>query len=336
MDLPMQVEGANHCGFSAGLPSVLERLHQFGRLPRKDLLGMRDLSADEIELILDVADFMKEALAKDLKALSECLKGKSLATAFYEPSTRTRTSFERAGKALGMSVTNLPIDVSSVAKGESLKDTALTLQAVGYDAIVIRHWASGAPHFVARYVSASVINAGDGMHEHPTQALLDLYTMRKFKGRLHGLKVAIIGDILHSRVARSIVFALSKFSSDIVVCGPPTMLPEAFSEFGVKVTRRTEEAIEGADIIYMLRMQLERQRVGLFPSIGEYAKLYGMDLEKLRFAPEDAIIMHPGPMNRGVEISSDIADSDKARILDQVTNGVAVRMAVLWLLLSEH
>ncbi|MCX7778485.1 MAG: aspartate carbamoyltransferase catalytic subunit [Armatimonadetes bacterium] len=313
----------------------LDELRQIKKLERKDLLGMHDLSSEEVELILDVADCMKGAMS-NANVLSECLRGKSLATAFYEPSTRTRTSFERAGKALGMSVTNLQIDVSSVAKGESLKDTALTLQSVGYDAIVIRHWASGAPHFIAKYVSASVINAGDGMHEHPTQALLDLYTMRKVKGRLHGLKIAIIGDILHSRVARSIIFALSKFNSELVVCGPPTMLPRAFSEFGVKVAKRIEEAIEGADIIYMLRIQLERQRVGLFPSIGEYAKLYGMTLERVRLASEDAIVMHPGPMNRGVEIASDLADSEKARILDQVTNGVAVRMAVLWLLLGSQ
>lgn len=314
---------------------ALCRLDEIGKLSRKDLLGMQELSADEIELILNAADCMKEAVS-NVSDLTSLLRGKSLATAFYEPSTRTRTSFERAGKMLGMSITNLPIDVSSVAKGESLKDTALTLQAVGYDVLVIRHWSSGAPHFVAKYVSASVINAGDGMHEHPTQALLDLYTIWKVKGRLHDLKVAIIGDMLHSRVARSIIFALGKFKSDIAVCGPPTMLPKAFSEFGVKVVRRVEEAIEGADIVYMLRIQLERQRAGLFPSIGEYANLYGMTKEKMRLAADDAIIMHPGPMNRGVEIASDLADSEKARILDQVTNGVAVRMAVLWLLLSER
>jgi aspartate carbamoyltransferase catalytic subunit len=332
MGLP--TSGFGQVGSIGVLPSELERLSAMPKLKRKDLLGIKELSADEIELILDTADLMKAAKAYP-HHFSELLRGKSLATAFYEPSTRTRTSFECAGKALGMSVTNLPIDVSSVAKGESLKDTALTLGAVGYDALVIRHSSSGAPHFVAKYVSASVINAGDGMHEHPTQALLDLYTMRKLKGSLQDLKVAIIGDILHSRVARSIIFALSKFNAEIVVCGPPTMLPQVFSELGVKIAMRVEEAIEGADVVYMLRIQLERQRAGLFPSVSEYARLYGMTLERLRLASKDAIVMHPGPMNRGVEIASDLADSERARILDQVTNGVAIRMAVLWLLLSE-
>ncbi|HID06316.1 MAG TPA: aspartate carbamoyltransferase catalytic subunit, partial [Armatimonadetes bacterium] len=280
---------------------------------------MQELSGDEIKLILDVADYMKRAL-QEPELLPKHLQGKSLVTVFYEASTRTRTSFEKAGKTLGMTVTNLPIDVSSVVKGETLKDTALTLEAVGYDAIVVRHSASGAPHFIARYVSAAVINAGDGMHEHPTQALLDLLTMREVKGRIEGLKVAIIGDILHSRVARSSIWALTKLGAHVTVCGPPTMMPRAISKMGVHVTHCWEDAVEGADIIYMLRIQLERQKAGLLPSITEYTQLFGMDLDRLQRAAPDAVVMHPGPMNRSVEISAKLADSERTAILHQVTS----------------
>jgi aspartate carbamoyltransferase catalytic subunit len=312
----------------------------------RHLLGIEPLEAWEIWSFLHAAAFFKRYLQiSPQSSIPNSLTGKSLVTLFYEPSTRTRTSFEMAARKLGMGVTHIAVAAASVVKGESLKDTVLTLYALGYDAFVIRHSHSGAPHFVARVLEerarqtngkvSSVLNAGDGMHEHPTQALLDLLTMWEIFGRIEGLKVAFVGDILHSRVARSGMWALLKLGAEVRFVGPPTMVPEGFTTFGVRICRTLPEAVRDADVVYLLRLQLERQQAGLFPSINEYHRLFGMDLRKLQELCPQALVMHPGPMNRGVEIASDLADSEKARILDQVTNGVAVRMAVLWLLLSE-
>jgi len=312
----------------------------------RHLLGIEPLEAWEIWSFLHAAAFFKRYLQiSPQSSIPNSLTGKSLVTLFYEPSTRTRTSFEMAARKLGMGVTHIAVAAASVVKGESLKDTVLTLYAIGYDAFVIRHSHSGAPHFVARVLEErarqtngkvpSVLNAGDGMHEHPTQALLDLLTMWEIFGRIEGLKVAFVGDILHSRVARSGMWALLKLGAEVRFVGPPTMVPEGFTTFGVRICRTLPEAVHDADVVYLLRLQLERQQAGLFPSINEYHRLFGMDLRKLQELCPQALVMHPGPMNRGVEIASDLADSEKARILDQVTNGVAVRMAVLWLLLSE-
>lgn len=318
------------------------------RKPRfRHLLGIEPLEAWEIWSFLQAAAFFKQQLLSNSKPqIPNSLSGKSLVTLFYEPSTRTRTSFEMAARKLGMGVTHIAVAAASVVKGESLKDTILTLHALGYDAFVIRHSHSGAPHFVARVLEErarqtdgkvpSVLNAGDGMHEHPTQALLDLLTMWEVFGRIEGLKVAFVGDILHSRVARSGMWALLKLGAEVRFVGPPTMVPEEFAAFGVRICRTLPEAVRDVDVVYLLRLQLERQQAGLFPSISEYHRLFGMDLPKLKELCPQALVMHPGPMNRGVEIASDLADSDKARILDQVTNGVAVRMAVLWLLLSDQ
>jgi aspartate carbamoyltransferase catalytic subunit len=312
----------------------------------RHLLGIEPLEAWEIWSFLHAAAFFKRYLQiSPQSSVPNSLTGKSLVTLFYEPSTRTRTSFEMAARKLGMGVTHIAVAAASVVKGESLKDTVLTLYALGYDAFVIRHSHSGAPHFVARVLEErarqtngkvpSVLNAGDGMHEHPTQALLDLLTMWEVFGRIEGLKVAFVGDILHSRVARSGMWALLKLGAEVRFVGPPTMVPEGFATFGVRICRTLPEAVRDADVVYLLRLQLERQQAGLFPSINEYHRLFGMDLRKLQELCPQALVMHPGPMNRGVEITSDLADSEKARILDQVTNGIAVRMAVLWLLLSE-
>ena len=312
----------------------------------RHLLGIEPLEAWEIWSFLHAAAFFKRYLqVSPQSSVPNSLTGKSLVTLFYEPSTRTRTSFEMAARKLGMGVTHIAVAAASVVKGESLKDTVLTLYAIGYDAFVIRHSHSGAPHFVARVLEErarqtngkvpSVLNAGDGMHEHPTQALLDLLTMWEIFGRIEGLKVAFVGDILHSRVARSGMWALLKLGAEVRFVGPPTMVPEGFTTFGVRICRTLPEAVHDADVVYLLRLQLERQQAGLFPSINEYHRLFGMDLRKLQELCPQALVMHPGPMNRGVEIASDLADSEKARILDQVTNGVAVRMAILWLLLSE-
>jgi aspartate carbamoyltransferase catalytic subunit len=324
------------------LPSLAE-------LPKprfRHLLAIEPLEAWEIwSFLLAAAHFKRHLQTSPQPPIPSPLTGKSLVTLFYEPSTRTRTSFEMAARKLGMGVTHIAVANTSVAKGESLKDTALTLHALGYDAFVIRHAHSGAPHFVARVLEGrarqangkvpKVINAGDGMHEHPTQALLDLLTMWEVFGHFEGLKVAFVGDILHSRVARSGMWALLKLGAEVRFVGPPTMVPEEFSAFGVRICRTLSEAVHDADVVYLLRLQLERQQAGLFPSINEYHRLFGMDLRKLQELCPQALVMHPGPMNRGVEIASDLADSEKARILDQVTNGIAVRMAVLWLLLSE-
>jgi aspartate carbamoyltransferase catalytic subunit len=301
------------------------------KLKSKDLLGIKDLSPEEILLILDTAESLKEISTRDIKKVP-ALRGKTIINLFYEPSTRTRTSFEIAGKRLSADVVNISVSSSSVAKGETLKDTAKNLEAMNPDAVVIRHSSSGAPYFIAKILKCPVINAGDGAHEHPTQALLDLLTIKERKKELKGLKVSIIGDITHSRVARSNIYAMKKMGMDVTVAGPSTLIPVDIKKMGVKVFTDLSKAIEGADVIIMLRIQLERQERGLFPSIREYSRLFGLNVEKLKNAKKDVIIMHPGPINRGVEISADVADGPYSLILDQVTNGVAVRMAILHLL----
>jgi aspartate carbamoyltransferase catalytic subunit len=264
------------------------------------------------------------------------LRGRMVINLFFEASTRTRFSFETAEKWLSADSLNFAAKGSSVEKGESLLDTARNLQAMSPDLIVIRHGSPGVPHFLARHLKAGVVNAGDGAHEHPTQALLDALTIRQRLNRLDGLRVAICGDIAHSRVVRSNIWLLTKMGAKVVVCGPPTLLPDRIATMGVDVTTDFDGALEGADVVMMLRMQLERQGMSLFPSIREYFRLYGLDAKRLKKAKPGAIVMHPGPMNRGVEIASDIADSDRSVILEQVSNGVAVRMAVLYLLLGGH
>jgi aspartate carbamoyltransferase catalytic subunit len=302
-------------------------------MKRKDLLGLRDLSRREIELILDTAQPMKDVIQRDIKKVPT-LRGKALVTVFYENSTRTRTSFEIAGKYLSADTVNLTVSNSSVQKGESLRDTMKTLEVMGFDVMVIRHAMSGTPHYVARNTKMSVINAGDGANEHPTQALLDLFTIREKKGRLDDLKIAIVGDILHSRVARSNIYGLSKFGCEVRVVGPATLIPPGLDSLNVKWYYDMEEALQGVDVINVLRIQKERQEHGLFPSLDEYANLYMLRPEHLQRAKEDVLILHPGPMNRGVEISSQVADGVQSVINEQVTNGVAVRMAVLYLMMG--
>lgn len=300
-------------------------------LNRKDLLGIQDMTAEEIELILKTAEPMKELIGRQIKK-APTLRGKAVINLFYEPSTRTRTSFELAGKYLSADTINISTSTSSVVKGESLKDTARTLEVMGADVVVIRHSAAGAPHILSELLSASVINAGDGFHEHPTQALLDMYTIKEKKQNFKGLKVAIVGDILHSRVARSNIWGLTKMGADINLVGPSTLIPPDVEKLGVKVYNKIEDGIEGADVVMTLRIQLERQQKGLFPTIREYSRLYGVTAERLRLAKPDALVMHPGPMNRGVEIAPEVADSCQSVINEQVTNGVAIRMAILYLL----
>jgi aspartate carbamoyltransferase catalytic subunit len=302
-------------------------------LKRKDILGLREMSTEEIDLILNTADTLKDIATRPIKKVPT-LRGKSFVTLFYENSTRTAKSFELAGKYLSADVINISVGSSSVQKGETLIDTARNLEVMGLDAVVMRHPAGGAPHFLAKHLKASVINAGDGMHEHPTQGLLDMLTIRQKKGSFKGLKVAIIGDIFHSRVARSNIHGLTKFGAEVWVAGPSTMLPAGFEDLGVHVTTRVEEALEGADVVNVLRLQLERQEKGLFPSVAEYHKFWGINPQRLKLAKPDHLLMHPGPMNRGVELSSYSADGDQSAILEQVTNGVAVRMAILYLLLG--
>jgi aspartate carbamoyltransferase catalytic subunit len=300
-------------------------------LKRKDLLGIRDLAVEEIGLILDTAASMKEIASRDIKKVPT-LRGKTIINLFYEPSTRTRTSFEIAGKWMSADVINISAGSSSVVKGETLKDTGLTLQAMHPDVVVIRHPVAGAPQILAGHLKASVINAGDGAHEHPTQALLDLFTIREKRGTLSGLKVAIVGDIHHSRVARSNILGMQKMRMQVRVCGPATMLPRHLDRLGVEVFRRIEPAIADADVIMMLRVQLERQGAGLFPTLREYSKLFGLNMDRLKAAKQDVLIMHPGPINRGVEIAPEVADGPYSLILNQVENGVAIRMALLFLL----
>jgi len=297
---------------------------------RKDLLGMKDLSAEEILFLLDSAKAFKQIGERKIKKVPT-LRGKTVINLFVEPSTRTRTSFELSAIRLSADVININASASSLVKGETLKDTALNLQALNADIIVIRHSAGGAPHFLAKFLKASVINAGDGAHEHPTQALLDAFTIREKKGRIEGLNVTILGDILYSRVARSDLWMLTKLGANVTLAGPATLVPREFEKFGCRVTHDIDEAIRDADVINLLRIQHERQRKSAFPSIGEYTALYGLNKERFARIKPDAMIMHPGPINRGVEIDSDIADSDRSVILQQVTNGLAVRMAVLYL-----
>ncbi len=298
---------------------------------RKHLLDIQSLSAEEIQLVLDTAKAFKAVGERAIKKVP-ALRGKTVVNLFVEPSTRTRISFELAAHRLTADVVNFSVESSSLKKGETLRDTARNLEALNADMIVIRHSAAGAPHFLSRVVNVSVINAGDGSHEHPTQALLDAFTIREKKGRIEGLNVTILGDILFSRVARSNIWALLKLGARVTLCGPSTLVPRTFEQMGCTVTHNVDRAIEDADIINLLRIQHERQRKTMFPNIGEYTNLYS--LNKTRFAriKPDALIMHPGPINRGVEIDSEIADCGRSVILDQVTNGLAVRMAVLFLL----
>jgi aspartate carbamoyltransferase catalytic subunit len=300
--------------------------------PHRHLLGIETLEPSDILAILDTADTLKEVLDRPIKKVP-ALRGKTVVNLFYEASTRTRSSFEIAQKVLSADSLSIATATSSVQKGETLLDTARNLEAMNPDMIVMRHWASGAPHFLARHCRSAIVNAGDGAHEHPTQALLDALTLRQRKGRLKGLKVAIIGDVLHSRVARSNLWLLRKMGAEVVLCGPPTLIPPGIEALA-PVTWRIEEAVEGADAIMTLRIQLERMSGGFFPSLREYAIRFGLNQERVRRAKKDVLIMHPGPMNRGVEIQSEVADGPDSVILDQVTNGVAVRMAVLYLLLG--
>jgi aspartate carbamoyltransferase catalytic subunit len=302
-------------------------------LQRKDVLSTRDLTVDEIQLILDTADSFLEVSTRDIKKVP-ALRGKTIINLFVEASTRTRTSFEIAGKRLSADTINISGSSSSIIKGETLIDTARNLEAMNPDLVVIRHSSVGAPHLIAQCMQAAVINAGDGTNEHPTQALLDLMTIRSKKGRLAGLKIAIVGDISHSRVARSNIYALNKMGANLHVAGPATMLPRQLDQLGVTVHNRLEPALEDADIVMMLRIQLERQERKTFPSLREYAARFGLNREKLKLARQDALVMHPGPTNRGVEISPEVADGPQSIILDQVTCGVALRMALLYLLLG--
>jgi aspartate carbamoyltransferase catalytic subunit len=304
------------------------------RLRSQHLLGIDGMSAEEIGLILDTAESLAEIGRREIKKVPT-LRGKTVVNFFVEPSTRTRSSFELAEKRLSADALNFSPGTSSFAKGETLLDTARNLESMAPDFLVMRHSHAGAPHFLARHCSCSIINAGDGAHEHPTQALLDAFTIRRHKGRLSGLRVAIVGDILNSRVARSNVLLLGQMGADVIVCGPPTLLPKGIEHLPCRVTHRMDEALEGADVVMALRIQVERMRSGSFPSLREYAALYGVSRERLRRASSDVIVMHPGPMNRGVEIAGDVADGAHSVILEQVTNGVAVRMAVLYLLAGE-
>jgi aspartate carbamoyltransferase catalytic subunit len=301
------------------------------KLRDRHLLGIEPLEPAEIELILDTARSFVEIGRREIKKVPT-LRGRTVVNFFVEPSTRTRTSFELAEKRLSADIINFSPSTSSFTKGESLLDTAKNLEALSPSYIVMRHSEAGSPHFLARHCSASIVNAGDGAHEHPTQALLDAFTIRQHKGKLAGVRVAIIGDVLHSRVARSNILLLSKMGADVVVCGPPTLVPRGVESLGCTVTLRADEAVEGADVLMGLRVQNERMTSGYFPSVREYARYFGINAERLGRAARDAIVMHPGPMNRGVEISGEIADGDRSVILEQVTNGVAVRMAVLYLL----
>jgi aspartate carbamoyltransferase catalytic subunit len=305
------------------------------QLQKKDLLGTQELTPEEIQLILDTADTMKMVLAASSKKTAH-LQGKSVITLFYENSTRTRLSFEMAAKFMGASSANISASGSSVSKGESLIDTARTIDHMATDILIMRHSQSGAPHLIAPLIQASVINAGDGMNEHPTQALLDLYTMRSKKGHLAGLKVAIAGDILHSRVARSNIWALGKMGAEVRLAAPPTMLPRGLERTGAIVCPTVQDAVSGADVVMGLRIQLERMQKALFPSVSEYARFYALDQRTVALAKPDAIIMHPGPCNHGVEMPTLVYDSPQSMINEQVTNGVAIRMAIMYLLASRR
>jgi len=304
---------------------------------KKDLLGIDDLSQDEIYRVLDTAVAMREIGERPIKKVPT-LRGKTIVNLFYEPSTRTRTSFEIAEKRLSADTLNIAVAASSVLKGETLADTAMNIEAMAPDMIVLRHASSGACHLLARICRSRIINAGDGTHEHPTQALLDAFTIRQHKGNIEGLKIAIVGDLLHSRVLRSNLLLLTKLGAHVWVSGPPTLVPRGIEQLGVRVAATVDEAVQDADVLMMLRIQQERMQGAFFPSLREYFNLFGMTVDRVRRAKPDVIIMHPGPMNRGVEIASEVADGPYSVILEQVANGVAVRMAVLYLLAGgvEH
>lgn len=304
-------------------------------MTRKHLLGLEDVPADEITRILDNAAGMKNIFTRSVKKVP-ALRGKTVCSLFFENSTRTRTSFEIAAKRLSADVVNFNVATSSVAKGESILDTARTIQAMGVDYVVMRHSCPGTPHILSQRLNMSVINAGDGAHEHPTQGLLDVFTVREKKQRVQGLKIAIVGDILHSRVARSNIHALTKLGAQVALVGPSTLVPREFEKLGCEIHHDLKSGIEGADVINLLRIQLERQRTNLFPSIREYRLLYGLTTERLKWAKPDVLIMHPGPVNRGVEISQEVADGPLSVIDEQVTNGIAVRMAVLYMLAGSQ
>ncbi|KYO64462.1 Aspartate carbamoyltransferase [Thermovenabulum gondwanense] len=299
------------------------------------LLGIEHLEREEIEKILELAFFYKDCIRKNIKKLS-ALKGKSVVNLFYEPSTRTKNSFELAAKYLGANVINFTTQGSSVQKGETLKDTVSTLTAMGIDAVIIRHNVSGTPMYLKKYINLPVINAGDGMHEHPTQALLDMMTVMEYKGTLKDLKIAIIGDIAHSRVAKSNLIGFSKMGAKVFVAGPSTLVPEAAKKFGAIISYNVKEAVKEADVVMGLRLQLERQKKNLFPSTGEYAKYYGINSTVLNLAKPNVLLLHPGPVNREVELTSEVMDGEKSCIGEQVTNGVAIRMAVLNLLIGGN
>jgi aspartate carbamoyltransferase catalytic subunit len=311
-------------------PKLARDLPKTANWHRKDLLGIRELELGEIEAILDTATAFKTVGSRDIKKVP-ALRGKTMVNFFVEPSTRTRISFELAAVRLSADVVNISATTSSLQKGETLKDTALNLQALHADIIVLRHGSAGAPKFLAERLDASIINAGDGAHEHPTQALLDVFTIRERLGKFAGLKVAIVGDILFSRVARSDIWALKKLGAEVTLVGPSTLVPRSFEEMGVQVARRIDDIIESADVINLLRIQHERQRKEYFPSVNEYIRFFGLTKERATKLKPTCLVMHPGPINRGVEIDSEVADGPQSLILEQVTNGLAVRMAVLYL-----
>lgn len=297
---------------------------------RRHLLDIESLSAEELTTVLDTARGFKAVGTRAIKTVP-ALRGKTVVNLFVEPSTRTRISFELAAQRLTADVINFSADTSSLRKGETLRDTARNLEAMNADIIIIRHRAAGAPHFLARFLQSSVINAGDGAHEHPTQALLDVFTIREKKGSLNGLKITIVGDILFSRVARSNIWALRKLGAEVTLCGPPTLVPKVFEEMGCRVCWDVRQALRNADVVNLLRIQHERQQQSMFPGIGEYRSQFGIDRSRMADLKSDVLIMHPGPINRGVEIDADTADGDRSVILEQVTNGLAIRMAVLYL-----
>ncbi len=304
------------------------------RWTRKHLLGLEDLSVDEIKFVLDNADSFKEVSRRSVKKVP-ALRGRVVVNLFFEDSTRTRTSFSLAASRLSADVIDFSVKTSSVSKGETLIDTARNIEAMGVDIIVLRHHAAGAAYMLSQHVKCSVVNAGDGAHEHPTQGLLDIFTIRRIKGRVEGLTVALVGDIAHSRVARSNIHGLTKLGARVIVCGPSTLVPREITQLGVEVAHRLDDILPRCDVVNVLRIQFERQRSGLFPSIHEYARLFGMDSQRLRRARPDVLLLAPGPINRGVELTPEVADGPHSAILQQVTNGLAVRMAVLYLLCGQ-
>ncbi|RLF32901.1 MAG: aspartate carbamoyltransferase [Thermoplasmata archaeon] len=302
---------------------------------RKDLIGLEILSREEIETILKTAKSFKEISTRSIKKVP-ALRGKTVVNLFFEPSTRTRTSFELAAKRLSADVLSFDVSTSSVSKGETIVDTAKNIEAMKVDCFIVRHSVAGAPELISKNIDASVINAGDGCHEHPTQALLDLFTVQEVFGKINGIKITIVGDILHSRVARSDIWGFTKLGAKVIVCGPPPLIPSGIEKIGVEVTYNMEEAIERSDIIYLLRLQKERQKENFLPSLKEYSLIYGVNEDRIKKINKNIFIMHPGPLNRGVEIKSETADRENSLILHQVTNGIAVRMAVLYLTIGSR